>query len=80
MEFHYFTTIVNPLDLDQGILNELEYRLMLCYTGKQRLSAGIIDDQVESYKAGKSEVLKALGETKTLSVDMREALQQGYLK
>jgi len=79
MEFNNGTTIVNPLHINEGILNELEYRLMLCYTGKRRLSAGIIDDQVESYKAGKEEVLRALHETKTLAVDMRQALLRGQL-
>src|SRR5919112_1911097 len=47
IEFHHDATIVNPLRVPSNTLNELHYNLLLCYTGKTRLSAHIIDDQVE---------------------------------
>lgn len=74
IEFFHDETIVNPLRIKQAILNELQYRLMLCYTGKHRLSAGIIEDQVKSYVQGKGEVIRALDETKNLAIKMKNAL------
>jgi D-glycero-alpha-D-manno-heptose-7-phosphate kinase len=70
---------VNPLRIKQEVLNELEYRLLLCYTGKTRLSAGIIDDQVGGYIKRKGDVVRALGETKALAIAMKNALLLGQI-
>ena len=79
IEFLADKTIVNPLRIKQEILNELEYRLLLCYTGKTRLSAGIIDDQVGSYIKRKGDVVCALDETKALAIAMKNALLLGQI-
>jgi len=79
IEFLGKTTIVNPLRIDWNTINELEYRLMLCYTGGTRLSAGILDDQVAGYREHKVDVLKAFEETKQLAFDMKNALLLGKL-
>lgn len=79
IEFLGDKTIVNPLRIRGEILNELEYRLMLCYTGKTRLSAGIIDDQVSSYRQKKEDVVRALDETKELAIAMKNALLLGQI-
>ena len=79
IEFLGKTTIVNPLRIDWDTINELEYRLMLCYTGGTRLSAGILDDQVTRYVEGTAEVLSAFEETKRLAFDMKNALLLGKL-
>ena len=78
-EFLSDKIIVNPLRIKPEILNELEYRLMLCYTGKTRLSAGIIDDQVRSYMQKKEDVVRALDETKQLAIAMKNALLLGRI-
>ena len=79
IEFLGQNTIVNPLRIDRDILNELEYRLVLCYTGQTRLSAGIIDDQVSGYVSGKADVVSALEETKELASRMKNAFLLGHL-
>ena len=79
IEFLGKTTIVNPLRIDWDTINELEYRLMLCYTGGTRLSAGILDDQVNGYVRRKEDVLRAFEETKQLAFDMKNALLLGKL-
>ena len=79
IEFLGKTTIVNPLRIDWNTINELEYRLMLCYTGGTRLSAGILDDQVARYAERNEDVLKAFEETKQLAFDMKNALLLGKL-
>jgi D-glycero-alpha-D-manno-heptose-7-phosphate kinase len=79
IEFHKDKTVVNPLRIEPDILNELQYRLILCYTGKRRLSAGIIEDQVQRYRAGNSETVAALHITKQLGSDMKNALLLGKI-
>jgi D-glycero-alpha-D-manno-heptose-7-phosphate kinase len=79
IEFQGNKTIVNPLRVKQEVLNELEYRLLLCYTGKTRLSAGIIDDQMVGYMKKKKDVVNALDETKALAIAMKNALLLGQI-
>jgi D-glycero-alpha-D-manno-heptose-7-phosphate kinase len=79
IEFNKSSTIVNPLRVSHEILNELQYRLILCYTGKRRLSAGIIDDQISRYQAGNPDTVSALHITKRLASDMKNALLLGKL-
>jgi len=79
IEFLGDKVIVNPLRIKPETLNELEYRLMLCYTGKTRLSAGIIDDQVSNYREKKEDVVRALDETKQLAIAMKNALLLGRI-
>jgi D-glycero-alpha-D-manno-heptose-7-phosphate kinase len=79
IEFLGKTTVVNPLRVKNEILNELQYRLMLCYTGKTRLSAGIIDDQVRGYTENREGVVHALDETRKLAINMKNALLLGQI-
>jgi len=79
IEYFGDKTVVNPLRIKRDILNELEYRLMLNFTGKTRLSAGIIDDQVNSYVQRREAVVTALDETKELAIAMKNALLLGEI-
>ena len=49
MEFGRTGAVVNPLRIDPEIINELEYNLLLCYTGSSRLSANIITTQINFF-------------------------------
>jgi D-glycero-alpha-D-manno-heptose-7-phosphate kinase len=71
--------VVNPLRIDAGIINELEYRLLLCYTGRTRLSANIITTQVDAYTRKEGEVLKAMEELKKITIELKNALLQARL-
>jgi D-glycero-alpha-D-manno-heptose-7-phosphate kinase len=77
IEFQRDTTIVNPLKIKGSVLNELQYRTLLVYTGKTRLSANIIQEQQERTRSGAN--LDALHETKALALRMKNALLQGKL-
>jgi len=79
IEFYGKTTVVNPLRIKPSILNELQYLLILCYTGGIRLSAKILDTQIENYVQKKEEVVRALDELKALTTEMKNALLQGRL-
>ena len=74
IEFLEDRVIVNPLRINQDVLNELEHNLLLCYTGKTRLSAKIIDDQVRRYENGEEETLQAMRKLKEIAIEMKNAL------
>lgn len=79
IEFYKDATVVNPLRVTPDVLNELQYSLLLCYTGKTRLSARIIDTQVEGYVQGKEDVLHAMAELKQIAIALKNALLQNRL-
>jgi D-glycero-alpha-D-manno-heptose-7-phosphate kinase len=74
IEFLGDRVVVNSLKLSADILNELEYNLLLCDTGKLRLSSHIIEDQVRRYERGERDSVEALRELKRLTVDMKDRL------
>lgn len=79
IEFNKSAVVVNPLRVDADIVNELEYNLLLCYTGRTRLSANIISSQVDAYKRREAEVLDAMAELKRITLALKNALLQGRL-
>jgi D-glycero-alpha-D-manno-heptose-7-phosphate kinase len=79
MEFDGEDVVVNPLRVDPETVNELEYSLVLCYTGGTRQSAGIIDSQIENYSSGDDDVLAAMDQLKELTVALKNALVLGRL-
>lgn len=79
IEFKRSAVIVNPLRIDANIVNELEYSLLLCYTGRTRLSSNIIESQVNSYESKEHLVLDAMEEIKAITLEMKAALLQARL-
>jgi D-glycero-alpha-D-manno-heptose-7-phosphate kinase len=79
IEFLSDRVIVNPLKVSSDIVNELNYNLLLCYTGTMRLSASIIEDQVQRYERREQASLDALREIKCLTVEMKNMLLQRRL-
>ena len=80
MEFTGKTVVVNPLRIERSFINELEYNLLLCYTGKTRVSGHILDRQIQSYIDQRNEVMEALDKLKQITLDMKRALLQGRLR
>ena len=80
MEFRGEKVLVNPLRIKQEYLNELEFNILLFYTGTSRLSAKIIENQSENAKKKKSKTLNAMDKIKQFSYDMKEALLTGNLR
>jgi D-glycero-alpha-D-manno-heptose-7-phosphate kinase len=79
IEFLADRVVVNPLKVPSDVINELEYNLLLCYTGTMRLSASILDDQIKRYEQRVEETLRALREMKELTVAMKSALLRRQL-
>ena len=80
IEFTSDSVIVNPLRVDPAHVNELEYNLLLCYTGQARLGARILDRQIQSYVDQRPDVMQALDTLKQITLDMKCALLQGRLR
>jgi len=80
MEFSRDRVIVTPLSVPDHIINELQYSLMLFYTGGTRLSAHIIDHQTEGFVQKKVSVIKAMDEVKRLTTETKKALLDGKLE
>ncbi len=78
MEFHGEEVIVTPLRLSDFVVNELEYNLLLCFTGS-RESQPIIKSQVESVKNEDVEPLAAMDKMKEIAIEMKKALLRGNL-
>ncbi|HYA57048.1 MAG TPA: GHMP kinase [Thermoplasmata archaeon] len=79
MEFTGRRTIVNPLKINPEVMNELAYRLLLCYTGTSHYSNDIIAEQQRSYTEKRGETVEALDATKQLAIDMKNELLRGNI-
>jgi D-glycero-alpha-D-manno-heptose-7-phosphate kinase len=77
IEFFGAQTVVTPLRIRREVLQELEYRLLLCYMGQTRASAHIIDRQTRSYREGRRPVVAALHRLKSETQEMKRALLLG---
>lgn len=71
--------IVNPLRVKQEHLRELEFNLLLYYTGTSRLSSDIIKYQVENVQQKREKPIHAMHELKEQAVLMKEAVLKGNL-
>jgi D-glycero-alpha-D-manno-heptose-7-phosphate kinase len=81
IEFHPDgTTVVNALRLSPEVVFELEYSLVLVYTGGVRFSQQIIERQVQNYVAGAAGSVRAMDRLKDLTGLMKRALLLGNLR
>jgi D-glycero-alpha-D-manno-heptose-7-phosphate kinase len=78
MEFDGNEVVVTPLRLSAFITNELEYNLILCFTGS-RESQPIIDSQMQSATRNEPEPLAAMDQVKAIAIEMKKALLAGDL-
>ena len=79
IEFHGKQVIVTPLKISPLLINELEYNLLLCYTGEIRESQILIEKQIQNYRSQARTTLDALDEIKQLAVEMKKALLLGRI-
>lgn len=75
IEFYKDKTIVNPLRIKKDYLNELQFNLLLCFTGKTRMGENIIKKQVSNYKDN----VNHLHELKDITQEMKNSLLTGNL-
>lgn len=68
---------VNPVKISQDVINELQCRTVMCFTGTSRESANIIESQVKSFNAGHN--TNALDESKKLAKEISDAIIKGNI-
>ncbi|MDD1773128.1 MAG: kinase [Methanomassiliicoccales archaeon] len=78
IEFRGKDVIVTPLRVNGEVLNELHYHMLLCYTGRTRESADIIQNQQKDYRSGQNK--EALDATKRLAAETKDALMKGEIR
>jgi D-glycero-alpha-D-manno-heptose-7-phosphate kinase len=79
MEFYGDKVIVNPLRIREKYLNELEFNLLLYYTGTSRLSSTIIEKQAKGFSQSAHKSIEAAHKVKEQAVRMKEAILTGSL-
>lgn len=70
---------VEPLELDPGVLAQLQSNLLLYFTGSAHNSWTILKEQEKSTSGHSGSAVNALHAVRRLAVRMREALQEGKL-
>lgn len=73
-------TIVNPLRLNQDVLNEFEASLVVCFTGVSRGSDRIIREQNIGIKQSSEETLKGLHQLKADAMAMKRTMLAGDMQ
>jgi len=80
MEFKGEDVKVSPLRLPADVICELEKNLVLCYTGKSRLSGDIHGKVVANFKRGDRSTREALSNLKEIAESVKRALLRGRLE
>jgi D-glycero-alpha-D-manno-heptose-7-phosphate kinase len=82
--FNYFTfgdsVEVERLKVSPEMVERLERRLVLCYTGKSRLSSNIHENVWGAFRAGNSATVNALYALRNGAVRMKTVLEQGEVE
>lgn len=79
LEFEDPAVSNSQLRLEKSVLRELEKHLILCYTGKSRMSGDIIKTVMGAYERGDKKTTAALRNLKRIAYDTKNALIAGDL-
>lgn len=80
MEFRGDSVSNSNLDVHPEVIHEMEKHLILCYTGKSRLSGDIIKRVMGSYERNNRTVTNALRRIRDAAIELKSALITGNLK
>lgn len=74
IKFQKNRVTVTPLRLSPELLNELQYRMLLFFTGETRLSSEIHEDMARRYKEEKSDYLTSMHNLKRIAGEMKRSM------
>ncbi len=80
MEFFGEDVRASKINVSDDVVCELEKNMLLCYTGKSRVSGDIHQTVVDAYLNQEKRTLEALESLKRIALDMKDALLQGNLR
>lgn len=75
MTFHLDKTEVFPIHVSSSFVKELENHLVLCYTGKSRLSSNIIMTVMKKFKDNEKRTVEGLDTIRRSAQQLRDALE-----
>jgi D-glycero-alpha-D-manno-heptose-7-phosphate kinase len=71
--------VVNPLRPPSDVIAEFETSLVICFSGRSRDSASIIDEQIEGMVHHTPGAMESLHQLKRDAYDMKDALLRGQI-
>ena len=80
LEFEDPAVSNSALKVSDYVIAEMEKHMVLCYTGKSRLSGNIISTVMGAYERGEGKTTQALFNLKRIAQDMKSALLTGRMK
>ncbi|MFX0000763.1 MAG: GHMP kinase [Candidatus Hodarchaeota archaeon] len=78
IEFRQDVNVI-PINASEEMLNELQFRLILCYIGGSHFSSDIQDEVLKGYKVEKKSYLEAMQDLKDVAHSMREIVESNNL-
>lgn len=79
LEFEDPAVSNSTLKVSDYVIAEMEKHMVLCYTGKSRLSGNIISTVMGAYERGEKKTTRALFNLKRIAHDMKSALLTGQM-
>ncbi len=75
--FIEFTDKINliPIETSQEMINELQFRLILCYVGGSHFSSNIQDEVLKGYEVEKKIFVEAMQDLKDVAQSMRKIIE-----
>jgi D-glycero-alpha-D-manno-heptose-7-phosphate kinase len=80
MEFNSDESLINPLRIPPEWVSELEYSIVLAYTGTSRASSDIIADQSKNFAEGRADSIEAMEATREAASEMKRLLLKGEFR
>jgi D-glycero-alpha-D-manno-heptose-7-phosphate kinase len=80
MEFSGSDSLINPLRMPPEWVSELEYSIVLAYTGTSRASSDIIADQSKNFLERRSDPVEAMEATREAAAQMKRLLLKGEFR
>jgi len=66
---------VSPIKTTEEMINELQYRLILCYVGGSHFSSNIQDEVLKGYEFEKKSFMEAMQDLKDVAYSMRKIIE-----
>ena len=81
LNFMEFTEDVNviPINASKDMINELQFRLILCYVGGSHFSSDIQDEVLQGYEIEKKSYIEAMQDLKDVAHSMRKIVESNNL-
>jgi len=73
-------TTVSPIQTSEDMINELQYRLILCYVGGSHFSSEIQNEVLKGYKIEKKSYMEAMQDLKDIAYEMKEIIESNNFK